>query len=68
MTLQTTHMGIPVDAAENSRDLYVYKADFLWPVIPDSVEEAGYEFANAQTEAYRQHWWLILLARAKDRS
>ena len=36
------------------------KADFLWPHDEGSVEAAGYEFANAKTEAYRQQWWDIL--------
>ncbi len=42
------------------------KADFLWPVEKGSVEEAGYEFANARTEKYREEWWKILLARASE--
>lgn len=41
-----------------------YKANFLWPHEDGSVEQAGYEFANAQTEAYRKQWWDILLERA----
>ena len=40
-----------------------YKADFLWPHEKGSVEEAGYEFANARTEEYRQQWWDILIER-----
>lgn len=39
------------------------RADFLWPHEPDSVEEAGYELLNAQTEAYRERWWAILMGR-----
>lgn len=42
------------------------RADFLWPVEKDSVEEAGYEFANARTEEYRENWWKILLVRASE--
>lgn len=41
-----------------------YRADFLWKHEEGSVEEAGYEFANARTEEYRQQWWKILLKRA----
>ena len=42
-----------------------YKASFLWPHEPDSVEEAGYEFANASTEGFREEWWAVLVARIK---
>lgn len=42
-----------------------YKANFLWPFDHDSIEEAGYEFANAQTEEYQEEWWHILLERIK---
>lgn len=41
-----------------------YRANFLWPHGDDSVNEAGYEFANARTEEYRKQWWEILLSRA----
>ena len=41
-----------------------YRAEFLWPHEDDSVEEAGYEFANAQTDAFRKEWWNTLLERA----
>ena len=44
-----------------------HKAGFLWPNEPGSLEEAGYEFANAATEEYRQEWWQILCARSRDR-
>lgn len=40
-----------------------YKADFLWPYEIGSIEEAGYEFANARTEEYRKMWWKLLLER-----
>jgi len=40
-----------------------YRADFLWPHDDGSVEEAGYEFANARTEDYRCEWWNILIER-----
>jgi hypothetical protein len=40
-----------------------YRANFLWPHDKESIEEAGYEFANAATEAYRKTWWTILLHR-----
>jgi hypothetical protein len=43
-----------------------YKAEFLWPNEDGSVEEAGYEFANARTDNYQRQWWRILLDRAKD--
>lgn len=42
-----------------------YRANFLWPAESGSVEEAGYEFANGQTEAYRKSWWIILVARIR---
>lgn len=42
-----------------------YKANFLWPFASGTVEEAGYEFANARTESYRKSWWKILIARMK---
>lgn len=41
------------------------KADFLWPCEDDSIEEAGYEFANARTEQYRKLWWNILIERIR---
>lgn len=44
-----------------------YKADFLWPHEEGSVEQAGYEFANAKTEEYREQWWKILLERVAQR-
>jgi len=47
------------DAAERAKD----RADFLWPYDEGSIEEAGYEFANGKTEAYREQWWDILVAR-----
>lgn len=40
-----------------------WKADFLWPCEDGSVEEAGFEFANAKTEEFRRIWWSILLGR-----
>lgn len=42
------------------------RANFLWPVEKGSVEEAGYEFANARTEPYRYNWWKTLLVRASE--
>jgi len=42
------------------------KANFLWPAEDGSIEAAGYEFANAKTEAYQKQWWGILLATAKE--
>lgn len=44
-----------------------YRADFLFGSADGSVEEAGYEFANARTEEYRRMWWAILLERAAYR-
>lgn len=41
-------------------------ANFLWPHEDDSVEEAGYEFANALTEEYQKAWWAILKQRIID--
>ena len=46
----------------------IYNADFLWPCKDGSVEEAGYEFANATTEEYRKHWWGVLLERARSQT
>lgn len=40
-----------------------HKADFLWPHTEGSVEEAGFEFANALTEEKREAWWNILKNR-----
>ena len=42
-----------------------YRANFLWPAESGSIEEAGYEFANGKTEAFRKIWWKILNARIK---
>ena len=44
-----------------------YCADFLFPHEKGSVEEAGYEFANAKTEGYQRQWWEILLWRIADK-
>jgi hypothetical protein len=44
------------------------RAGFLWPHKTGSVEEAGYEFANAATEAYRKSWWKILNGRIRRNS
>lgn len=43
-----------------------YRASWLWPHATGSVEEAGYEFANAKTMEYQEQWWRILLERAKS--
>jgi hypothetical protein len=43
-----------------------YRANFLYPFEDDSVEEAGYEFANGKTEEYQKLWWDILVLRIKD--
>lgn len=40
-----------------------WRAEFLQPAEDGSIEEAGYEFANALTEEYRQEWWGILVHR-----
>lgn len=40
-----------------------FRANFLWPYEDDSIENAGYEFANGKTEAYRKQWWDILVER-----
>ena len=45
-----------------------YKADFLWGFSDDSVEEAGYEFANANTPEYQEMWWDILKTRLQQQS
>lgn len=40
-----------------------YYANFLWPYEEGSIDEAGYEFANARTEEYQRRWWITLLFR-----
>lgn len=42
-----------------------YRANFLWPSKAGSVRSLGYEFANAQTEEYREEVWKELLKLAK---
>lgn len=51
--------------AGSAPDRSVYRANFLWGRPHGSIEEAGYEFANGQTEEYRKEWWGILLERVK---
>ena len=45
-----------------------YKAEFLWPNKPGSIEQAGYEFANAKTEQYQRDWWEILKERIMEKT
>ena len=45
-----------------------YRANFLWPAEEESVEQAGYEFANGNTEEYQKQWWEILKERIKNKS
>lgn len=52
-------------AARMQREKSGYKANFLWPYDEGSLQQAGYEFANGRTEAYRKVWWRILLLRAR---
>jgi hypothetical protein len=42
-----------------------YSANFLFPHVQGSIEEAGYEFANAKTEEYQKEWWETLKIRIK---
>ena len=42
-----------------------YRANFLYPAKSGSIEEAGYEFANGHSEAYRKTWWKLLNARIR---
>ena len=42
-----------------------WQATFLYPAEDGTVEEAGFEFANALTEKYAKDWWKELLERAK---
>jgi len=35
----------------------MYKANFLWNAKPGSIDELGYEFANAKSEEYRKEVW-----------
>lgn len=44
----------------------VIRADFLWPHDEGSIEEAGYEFANARTEEYREECWHTLVKSIKS--
>lgn len=43
-----------------------FKANFLWPHETNTIEEAGYEFANAGTEEYQSQWWNVLVARIRQ--
>ena len=43
-----------------------YSAPFLWPCREGSVEEAGYEFANAKTPEFQKEWWDILVYRIRQ--
>ena len=43
-----------------------YRADFLWGKPDGSIEEAGYEFANARTLEYQKMWWDILVKRIQE--
>jgi len=43
-----------------------FRANFLWPYEAGSIENAGYEFINGRTEAYRKQWWDILITRAGE--
>lgn len=36
-------------------------ASFLRPYVVDTIEEAGYEFANAKTEEQRKEWWDVIM-------
>ena len=46
----------------------IYRANFLWPNTSGSVEDAGYEFANAKTEEGRLQWWKELLLRINNKN
>src|SRR3989304_10018407 len=43
----------------------MYRANFLWPYKPDSIEAAAYEFANGQTDEYQEIWWNILVEKIR---
>jgi len=43
-----------------------YQANFLWPHDDGSIEQAGYEFANAKTQEYQRQWWGELMARLEN--
>jgi hypothetical protein len=43
-----------------------YNANFLWPHPDGSIEQAGYEFANAQTVDYQISQWEILIDRIES--
>ena len=40
-----------------------YRANFLWPHEEGSVEQDGYEFANAKTEGMQKAQWEEIIAR-----
>ncbi len=42
-----------------------FKANFLWPHEDGSIEQLGYEFANAKTEEYRKEIWSEIVKRTK---
>lgn len=43
-----------------------YRAEFLWKSEDDSIEAAGYEFANGCSEEYQKLWWGILLEKIRQ--
>jgi len=64
--LKSTHLLINSYKKEE-KEKSKYKANFLWPYEDDSIEEAGYEFANGAIEEYRKLWWDILIKRISDK-
>ena len=56
-------VGQPFGCIKKALPTQEYRANFLWPHDKGSIEEAGYEFVNAKTEAYREQWWDILKER-----
>jgi hypothetical protein len=50
----------------SQKEARAYRANFLWPPDEGSVEQAGYEFANAKVEEYCREWWRILLLRQTE--
>lgn len=60
-------VGQPFGCVKKALQRTEHRANFLWDYPEDSVERAGYEFANGLTEEYRKQWWDILVERASRR-
>ena len=63
--LNVMQQPAPPFGVEREKSMSDYRAEFLQPPDKDSIEWAGYEFANGGTEEYRKVWWDILLERVR---